>query len=123
MNSRTGSHADEKIGARIQLRRKELKISAARLSESIGLSQQQMSRYECGQSKITIEHLLNIAGVLDTPIGWFLTDLDESEDNPVLPVPSYRERHSEDLKKRLEQRWQSLNQKQQQALIAFLDTI
>jgi len=120
MNSRTGSHADEKIGHRIQLRRKELKMTAASLSEHIGLSQQQVSRYERGLNKISIEHLINIAGVLDTPIGWFLTDLDGQEKTPV---PSYRERHSEDLKKRLEQRWQSLNQKQQQALIAFLDTI
>lgn len=70
---------DQLIGKRIQIRRKELKLSAEKLSEYINISQQQLSRYERGINKINVSHLVNIAVCLKTPISWFFLDC-ESED-------------------------------------------
>ncbi|AGO15523.1 helix-turn-helix transcriptional regulator [Glaesserella parasuis] len=52
---------DKLIGQRIQQKRKEFGYSAEKLSECINLSQQQLSRYERGASKINVNHLIDIA--------------------------------------------------------------
>lgn len=70
---------DAAVGKRIQKRRKELGLTAEALSEKIGVSQQQFSRYECGRSKINVSHLADIAVLLDTPIDWFFADSSVSD--------------------------------------------
>ncbi|MBD2812423.1 helix-turn-helix transcriptional regulator [Xenorhabdus sp. Vera] len=59
------------VGERIQTKRKELGITATALAKQIGISQQQLSRYERGTNRINIVHLVDIAEILDTPISWF----------------------------------------------------
>lgn len=59
------------IGIKIKNRRKELGLSGANLANKLNLSQQQISRYENGINKIPINHLVDIAEVLDCPIEWF----------------------------------------------------
>ncbi|MDR2227026.1 MAG: helix-turn-helix domain-containing protein [Providencia sp.] len=59
------------IGIKIKNRRKELGLSGADLANKLNLSQQQISRYENGINKIPINHLVDIAEVLDCPIEWF----------------------------------------------------
>jgi transcriptional regulator with XRE-family HTH domain len=56
----TVSDADKHVGRRIQIRRRELGLTALVLSERVGMSQQQLSRYERGQNKISLSHLVNI---------------------------------------------------------------
>lgn len=63
--------ADKQVGQRIQMRRKELGITAQHLAELVDISHQQLSRYERGTNKINVAHLVNIAITLDTPISWF----------------------------------------------------
>ncbi|PQQ42080.1 helix-turn-helix domain-containing protein [Photorhabdus luminescens] len=62
------------VGKRIQKRRKELGMTAAKLAEKIGISQQQLSRYERGINRINLSHLVRIASILETPINWFFLD-------------------------------------------------
>ncbi|KLU16007.1 MULTISPECIES: helix-turn-helix domain-containing protein [Xenorhabdus] len=62
------------VGKRIQTRRKELGITATALAKELGLSQQQLSRYETGVNRINISHLVNIADIFNTPIQWFFED-------------------------------------------------
>ncbi len=62
------------VGKRIQKRRKELGMTAAKLAEKIGISQQQLSRYERGINRINLSHLVQIASILETPINWFFLD-------------------------------------------------
>ncbi|ENG4183588.1 helix-turn-helix domain-containing protein [Providencia hangzhouensis] len=59
------------IGIKIKNRRKELGLSGANLANKLNLSQQQISRYENGINKIPINHLVDIAEVLNCPIEWF----------------------------------------------------
>ncbi|CAM3787306.1 helix-turn-helix domain-containing protein [Xenorhabdus thuongxuanensis] len=73
------------VGSRIQNKRKEQSITATALAKRIGLSQQQLSRYETGKNRINITHLVKISWILNTPIEWFFEDCtpDKKEDNTV----------------------------------------
>ncbi len=70
------------IGIKIKNRRKELGLSGTNLANKLNLSQQQISRYENGVNKIPINHLMDIAAVLNRPIEWFFQDYSyDSEHN------------------------------------------
>ncbi|CDL85896.1 helix-turn-helix domain-containing protein [Xenorhabdus cabanillasii] len=62
------------VGKRIQMKRKELGITAAELADRIGVSHQQLSRYERGTNRISLEHLVVVSITLKTPASWFLED-------------------------------------------------
>ncbi|MBC8947418.1 MULTISPECIES: helix-turn-helix domain-containing protein [Xenorhabdus] len=62
------------VGKRIQIKRKELGITATALAKILGLSQQQLSRYETGVNRINLSHLVDIADTFNTPIQWFFED-------------------------------------------------
>ncbi|CDL81392.1 helix-turn-helix domain-containing protein [Xenorhabdus szentirmaii] len=66
------------VGKRIQKKRKEIGVTAAELADRIGVSHQQLSRYERGSSKISLEHLVSISIALKTPANWFLEDCFDS---------------------------------------------
>lgn len=52
------------VGRKIRLRRKELGFSGVQLANIIGMSQQQVSRYERGECSITLEGLFVLANAL-----------------------------------------------------------
>ncbi|WJW82183.1 helix-turn-helix transcriptional regulator [Moellerella wisconsensis] len=62
------------VGRKIRLRRKELGFSGVQLSNIIGMSQQQISRYERGECSITLEGLFILAKALDTTINQLLSE-------------------------------------------------
>ena len=64
MSKLSVTEIDRLIGKRIQQKRKELRLSASELSEQIGIAQQQLSRYERGENKINVAHLVEIASKL-----------------------------------------------------------
>lgn len=68
------SEIDRLVGQRIQKRRKELGLTAEKLSEYADISQPQFSRYERGTNKINVAHLVAIATFLKTPISYFFAD-------------------------------------------------
>lgn len=118
----SADNIDLAIGKRIQQRRKELNMTAEYLSEQIGVSQQQFSRYERGATKINVSHLAHIAVMLDTPISWFFADscaenLTFAKHEQPIPI------RPDALKQRLDYHWQGLNQEQKRCLINFLDSM
>lgn len=67
---------DIQIGKRIRLRRSELKISQVELGDKIGVSFQQVQKYEKGANRIGVSRLQQIATALDVPVTFFY-DVDE----------------------------------------------
>ncbi len=59
------------IGERIKERRKELKISQEELAEILGVTYQQVQRYENGTNKLNVENVQIIAGALSAPLSYF----------------------------------------------------
>ena len=66
---------DRHVGLRIRLRRKELGISQERLAESIGLTFQQVQKYERAANRVSASKLWEVARALNTSITYFYEGL------------------------------------------------
>lgn len=62
------SDLDAAVGARIRLRRKALGITQERLSEALGLTFQQVQKYERGVNRVSASTLVKIAKRLDCTV-------------------------------------------------------
>lgn len=59
------------IGSMIKRRRRELKISQEKLGEIVGVTYQQIQKYENGLNRVSAEMLHKIASALDTDVSYF----------------------------------------------------
>ena len=66
---------DRLVGARVRLRRQALGMSQTELAQAIGLTFQQVQKYEQGKNRIGAGRLANIADVLKVPVSFFFEDL------------------------------------------------
>lgn len=69
--SRKSSPVDARVGARIRQRRVALGLTLHELASRVGVSFQQLQKYEAGDSRISASRLHQIAQVLDVAITWF----------------------------------------------------
>ncbi|MCL2716751.1 MAG: helix-turn-helix domain-containing protein [Alphaproteobacteria bacterium] len=68
---RSAGKSDVELGKRIRLRRVELKISQAELGKKLGVSFQQVQKYEKGVNRVGASRLQQIAATLDVPVTFF----------------------------------------------------
>lgn len=71
---KTHDPIDRHVGARIRLRRNMLGISQEKLAEGLGLSFQQVQKYEKGANRVGASRLQHIAAILNTPISFFFEE-------------------------------------------------
>ena len=69
------SPVDVHVGARLRVRRTLMGMSQTALGDAIGLSFQQMQKYERGTNRISSSRLYDIARVLDVPIEYFFEEM------------------------------------------------
>lgn len=69
------SPIDVHVGSRVRLRRTLLGMSQEKLGEALGLTFQQVQKYERGVNRIGASRLFDLARVLDVPISFFFDDL------------------------------------------------
>jgi len=72
------SPIDVHVGSRVRLRRTLLGMSQEKLGEAIGLTFQQVQKYECGANRIGASRLFDVARILDVPVGFFFDDMAEA---------------------------------------------
>lgn len=76
---------DVHVGSRVRLRRTLLGMSQEKLGEAIGLTFQQVQKYERGANRIGASRLFNLSQVLDVPVSFFFDDMPrEAADAPVI---------------------------------------
>lgn len=80
-DARTASSIDRKIGQRVRARRLEIGMSQERLAEKLGVTFQQVQKYEKGHNRIAASRLAAIASSLDMPVARFFEDLSGAEDD------------------------------------------
>ena len=68
---------DVHVGKRIRLRRNILHVTQQQLAEMLGLTFQQVQKYEKGMNRVGASRLWDISKVLKTPIGFFYEDMDQ----------------------------------------------
>jgi transcriptional regulator with XRE-family HTH domain len=71
MKQRSAGKPDIELGKRIRLRRVEQRISQAELGEQLGVSFQQVQKYEKGVNRVGAARLQQIATALDVPVTFF----------------------------------------------------
>ncbi len=67
---------DIHVGKRIKLRRLALGVSQETLAERLGVTFQQIQKYENGDNRISASRLWDCACVLDVPVQFFFQDMD-----------------------------------------------
>src|ERR1700693_3559843 len=72
------SPIDIHVGSRIRLRRTLLGMSQERLGEALGLTFQQVQKYERGVNRVGASRLFDLSRVLDVPISFFFDDMPDS---------------------------------------------
>ena len=76
MPKKQANPVDAHVGHRVRLRRMLIGMSQERLGELLGLTFQQVQKYEKGINRIGAGRLFEVAGILGVPIGFFYEDVD-----------------------------------------------
>src|ERR1051325_10874364 len=76
---------DVQVGSRVRLRRNMLGLSQEKLGEAIGLTFQQVQKYERGANRIGASRLHELSRVLDVPVEFFFDDTDPVR-APAIPA-------------------------------------
>ena len=66
---------DAHVGKRIRLRRLLAGINQAELAQRMGITLQQVHRYECGVNRVGASRLFDLARLLDVPIAYFFDEM------------------------------------------------
>src|ERR1700726_3589188 len=74
MKQRSAGKPDIELGKRIRLRRVEQKVSQAELGDKLGVSFQQVQKYEKGVNRMGAARLQQVATALDVPVTFFFDD-------------------------------------------------
>jgi len=67
---------DIHVGSRIRLRRTLLGMSQSALAERVGLTFQQIQKYERGANRVSASRLWEFSQTLDVPVSFFFDDMD-----------------------------------------------
>jgi len=71
VNKKSPNPIDIHVGSRVRLRRMMLGMSQEKLGENLGITFQQIQKYEKGTNRIGASRLHHIADVLTVPISFF----------------------------------------------------
>lgn len=72
---------DIHVGARIRLRRSMLGISQEKLGAGLGVTFQQVQKYEKGSNRVGASRMQQISNILDVPVSFFFEDAPGSDAN------------------------------------------
>ena len=70
------------VGKRVRLRRVATGMSQQELAATLGISFQQVQKYESGTNRISCSRLYDIARALKAPIHYFFSDLSDKNSRP-----------------------------------------
>ena len=74
-DERAATSIDRKLGQRVRSRRLEIGMSQERLAELLGVTFQQVQKYEKGVNRIAASRLFDIASALQQPVSRFFEGL------------------------------------------------
>ncbi len=89
---------DRLVGRQLRRRRLELGLSQLRVAEAIGVTFQQIQKYERGSNRVVASRLYDLASVLHVPLEYFFAEVgsarpveNPAEDAAATGYPSPRE--------------------------------
>ena len=96
-NARRPNPIDTHVGARVRLRRMLLGISQEKLGEQLGLTFQQVQKYEKGVNRIGASRLYDLSRVLDVPVQFFYEEAPQADGSPAPLLRGFAEVAAEPL--------------------------
>ncbi len=84
---------DVHVGGRVKLRRTLLGLSQEELADAVGVTFQQIQKYERGTNRMGASRLFDMATVLDVPVSYFYQDIPRKS-GPGNPMRSPRRRRA-----------------------------
>ncbi len=82
---------DVALGGRIRLRRRELGLSQGRLARQVGITFQQIQKYELGTNRVSFSRLMDIAQALQCGVAQIVGDLDQAKASPASRIAHLNE--------------------------------
>lgn len=73
-NKKKPNPIDTHVGSRVRLRRNMLGMSQEKLGDALGITFQQIQKYEKGANRVGASRLQAIANVLNVPVSFFFDD-------------------------------------------------
>ena len=83
---------DKHVGSRVRMRRMMLGMSQEKLGDALGLTFQQVQKYEKGTNRIGASRLQQISQILQVPVAFFFEGIPSVPGAPqvtVAPSPAY----------------------------------
>jgi len=71
MAKKTPNPVDKHVGSRVRMRRMMLSMSQEKLGDALGLTFQQVQKYEKGTNRIGASRLQQISNILQVPVSFF----------------------------------------------------
>lgn len=72
-----GDPVDNYVGRRIRERRKIVGLTQQKLAEQLGLSFQQVQKYERGTNRVGASKLMQLSRALEVPVSYFFEELEK----------------------------------------------
>ncbi len=94
MTRRDPNYIDVHVGARIRMRRQLINMSQERLGELLGITFQQVQKYEKGSNRISASRLFYASKTLGVPVQFFYDGLPGMEGADGLREPSSEDEFS-----------------------------
>jgi transcriptional regulator with XRE-family HTH domain len=79
MTKRDPNFVDRHVGNRVRMRRLLVGISQEKLGELLGITFQQVQKYEKGSNRVSASRLYQISRVLGVPVQYFYDELKEDD--------------------------------------------
>lgn len=76
---------DIHVGQRIKVRRSLLGLSQEKLAESVGVTFQQIQKYERGTNRVSAGRLFELSKILDVPVNFFFEQYEKSKAGHAIP--------------------------------------
>jgi transcriptional regulator with XRE-family HTH domain len=83
MAKKAPNPTDKHVGARVRMRRMMLSMSQEKLGDALGLTFQQVQKYEKGANRIGASRLQQIANILQVPVAFFFEGAPSPEAYPT----------------------------------------
>lgn len=87
-DTRKPNPIDVHVGSRVRLRRTMMGMSQEKLGSALGITFQQIQKYEKGTNRIGASRLQHISRILNTPISFFFEDAPGSGEHQGLQETS-----------------------------------
>ncbi len=97
------AYVDEHVGDRIRVRRTLLGMNQEKLGEALGLSFQQVQKYEKGANRVSASRLFQLAKIFNVPVSYFFENVPVdaasharrlSDDGKAVPAAMHTSRES-----------------------------